>query len=54
MKTICMSFFCYMYLSISYLTKKLASIVDLSGIKPNRFSVTLVTPLKNVQQSYHI
>jgi hypothetical protein len=45
-KTICKSFFCSLYLSISCLIKKIASIVDLLGIKPNWFSVTLVTLLK--------
>jgi hypothetical protein len=41
-----MSFFCSLYLSISCLIKKIASIVDLPDIKSNCFSVTLVTPFK--------
>jgi hypothetical protein len=45
-KIIYRSFFCSLYLSISCLIKKITSIVDLTGIKPNYFSVTLVTPLK--------
>uniref|UniRef100_A0A0A9F5A4 Uncharacterized protein n=1 Tax=Arundo donax TaxID=35708 RepID=A0A0A9F5A4_ARUDO len=34
MNTICGSFFCSLYLSISCRTKKIASIVDLPGMKP--------------------
>jgi hypothetical protein len=45
-KTICRSFFYSLHLFISCLIKKIASIVNLSGIKLNWFSVTLVTPLK--------
>jgi hypothetical protein len=45
-KTICRSFFCSLRLCISCLIKKIASIVDVPGIKPNWFLVMLVTPLK--------
>jgi hypothetical protein len=43
---ICRSFFCSWCLSISYLIKKIASIVDLSFIKPNWFLETIVSFLK--------
>ena len=42
MNTICRSFFCSLYLSISCHTKKMASMVDLPGMKPNWFLVTHV------------
>jgi hypothetical protein len=45
-KIICMPFFCPLHLSISCIIKKIASIVDLVGMNPNWFSVTLVTHLK--------
>jgi hypothetical protein len=45
-ETMCKSFFCSLHLSISCLIKKITFIVDLPDIKPNWFSVTLITPLK--------
>jgi hypothetical protein len=41
-------FFCSLHFSITCLIKKIVSIVDLPGIKPNWFSVKLVTPLKHL------
>ncbi|PVH32561.1 hypothetical protein PAHAL_9G429100 [Panicum hallii] len=45
-KTMCKSFFCSLYLSINCRTKKIASMVDLPGMNPNWFWVTLVNPLR--------
>ena len=45
-KIMCKSFFCSLYLSISCLIKKIISIVDLPGMNPNWFWVTLVILLK--------
>ncbi|KAG2633944.1 hypothetical protein PVAP13_2NG255803 [Panicum virgatum] len=45
-KTMCKSFFCSLYLSINCRIKKIASMVDLSGMNPNWFWVTLVTLLR--------
>ncbi|KAG2608139.1 hypothetical protein PVAP13_4NG282300 [Panicum virgatum] len=46
MKTMCKSFFCSLYLSINCRIKKIASMVDLPGMNPNWFWVTLVTLLR--------
>jgi hypothetical protein len=46
MKTICRSFFYSLYLSISWCSNEIASVVDLSGIKPNWFLVTFGILLK--------
>jgi hypothetical protein len=43
---ICRSFFCSWCLSISYLIKKITSILDLSNIKSNWFLETVVSFLK--------
>ncbi|KAG2636781.1 hypothetical protein PVAP13_2NG472200 [Panicum virgatum] len=42
-KTMCKSFFYSLYLSINCCIRKIASIVDLPGMNPNWFWVTLVT-----------
>ncbi|PVH34863.1 hypothetical protein PAHAL_7G048100 [Panicum hallii] len=44
-ETMCKSF-CSLYLSINCRIKKIASMVDLSGMNPNWFWVTLVTLLR--------
>ncbi|KAG2580760.1 hypothetical protein PVAP13_6NG363350 [Panicum virgatum] len=46
MKTMCKSFFCSLYLFINCRIKKIASMVDLPGMNPNWFWVTLVTLLR--------
>ncbi|KAG2616829.1 hypothetical protein PVAP13_3NG177112 [Panicum virgatum] len=43
--TMCKSFFCSLYLSINCRIRKIASMVDLPGMNPNWFWVTLVTLL---------
>ncbi|PVH62478.1 hypothetical protein PAHAL_3G304600 [Panicum hallii] len=45
-KTMCKSFFSSLYLSINCRTKKIASMVDLPGMNPNWFWVTLVNLLR--------
>ncbi|KAG2637024.1 hypothetical protein PVAP13_2NG490109 [Panicum virgatum] len=44
-KTRCKSFFCSQYLSINCRIRKIASMVNLRGMNPNWFWVTLVTLL---------
>ncbi|KAG2564754.1 hypothetical protein PVAP13_7NG024812 [Panicum virgatum] len=46
MKTMFKSFFCSLYLSINCRIKKIAFMVDLPGMNPNWFWVTLVTLLR--------
>ncbi|RCV14631.1 hypothetical protein SETIT_2G440600v2 [Setaria italica] len=46
MKTMCRSFFFSLYRSITCLIKKIASMVDLPGMKPNWFIETHVILLK--------
>ena len=44
-KAMCKSFFCSLYLSINCRIKKIVFMVDLLGMNPNWFWVTLVTLL---------
>jgi hypothetical protein len=46
MKTMYKSFFYFLYCSITCLMKKMASMVDLSGMKPNWFKEISVIPLR--------